>query len=232
MRLYLKFINIVVSSGICRNRSCSGEFFQVIPAVNAVLAGNIRRSFALRWRIWLSFDCRGAAPISHLSAAFSRTEGFMKRVLVLCFVLLVAGCVSTHELTAFQPVSSKKALIRWQRKGRSLVYDAVCSISRPISIKLYKQTPMPLVEFRLGSANFFEVNGRLAGRGWAGPRRCAASFSTWIWFLTAYQRSAQPGSASLPSETMRVTSTKTADRLKVLSVSNSQTSEVVSAIFN
>ncbi len=159
----------------------------------------------------------------------------MKRVLVLCFVLLITGCVSTHELTAFQPVSSEKALIRWQRKGRSLVYDAVCSRSRDgsISIKLYKQTPMPLVEFRLGSANFFEVNGRLAGRGWAGPSADAPPvFSTWIWFLTAYQRSAQPGSASLPSETMRVTSTKTADRLKVLSVSNSQTGEVVSAIFN
>jgi hypothetical protein len=159
----------------------------------------------------------------------------MKRALAVCFALLIAGCVGTRELTAFQPDSSEKALIRWQRKGRSLVYDAVCARARDgsVSVRLYKQTPMPLAEFRLGSANFFEASGRLAGRGWAGPSADAPpGFSTWIWFLTAYQRSVRPGSPSLQSETIRVTSTKSGDRLKVLSVSNTSTGEVVSAIFN
>src|SRR5262245_3120134 len=157
----------------------------------------------------------------------------MKRALLICFSLLVAGCVATRELTAFQPDSSEKALIRWQRKGRSLVYDAVCARARDgsVSVRLYKQTPMPLAEFRLGATNSFEASGRLVGRGWAGPiAEAPPAFSTWLWFLTAYQRSAQPGSSSLQNETVRVTSTRSGDKLKVLSVSNTSTGEVVSAI--
>ena len=159
----------------------------------------------------------------------------MKRVLPVCLALLMAGCVATHELTAFQPDASEKALIRWQRKGRSLVYDAVCARARDgsVSVRLYKQTPVPLAEFRLRSANLFEASGRLAGRGWAGPTADAPpAFSTWLWFLTAYQKAAQPGPLSLRGENMRISSTKSGDQLKVLSVSNSQTGEVVSAIFN
>jgi hypothetical protein len=159
----------------------------------------------------------------------------MKRALAISLTLLMVGCVATHELTAFQADSSEKALIRWQRKGRSLVYDAVCARARDgsVSVRLYKQTPVPLAEFRLGAAHIFEASGRRAGRGWAGPSADAPpAFSTWLWFLTAYQKAAQPGSLSLRSETMRVTSTKSGDTLKVLSVSNSQTGEVVSAIFN
>ena len=159
----------------------------------------------------------------------------MKRALAVCFAFLMAGCVATRELTAFQADSSEKALIRWQRKGRSLVYDAVCARARDgsVSVRLYKQSPMPLAEFRLGSANFFEASGRLAGRGWSGPAADAPPpFPTWLWFLSAYQKFAQSGSPSLQSETMRVTSTKSGDKLKVLSVSNSKTGEVISAIFN
>ena len=159
----------------------------------------------------------------------------MKRALAVCFAFLMAGCVATRELTAFQADSSEKALIRWQRKGRSLVYDAVCARARDgsVSVRLYKQSPMPLAEFRLGSANFFEASGRLAGRGWSGPAADAPPpFSTWLWFLSDYQKFAQSGSPSLQSETMRVTSTKSGDKLKVLSVSNSKTGEVISAIFN
>jgi hypothetical protein len=159
----------------------------------------------------------------------------MKRALAVCFALLMAGCVATRELTAFQPDSSEKALIRWQRKGRSLVYDAVCARARDgsVSVRLYKQSPMPLAEFRLGSANFFEASGHLTGRGWSGPAGDAPpAFSTWLWFLTAYQRFAQSGSPSVQSEIMRVTSTKSGDKLKVLSVSNSKAGEVISAIFN
>ncbi len=159
----------------------------------------------------------------------------MKQALSICLALLLAGCFASREFTAFEADSSEKALIRWQRKGKSLVYDAVCARARDgsISIRLYKQTPMPLAEFRLGSANSFEASGRLARRGWVGPAADAPPvFSTWIWFLTAYQKSAQPGTPSLQSATMRITSTRSGDKLKVLSVSNTKTGEVVSAIFN
>ena len=159
----------------------------------------------------------------------------MKRALSICLALLLAGCFATRELTAFEADSSEKALIRWQRKGRSLLYDAVCARARDSSSisSAIQAKPMPLAEFRLGPANFFEASGRLARRGWVQPAADAPpSFSTWIWFLTAYQKLPHPGAPSLQSATMRVTSTRSGDKLKVLSVSNSKTGEVISAIFN
>jgi hypothetical protein len=159
----------------------------------------------------------------------------MKRALSVCFALLMAGCVASREFPAFEAASSERALIRWQRKGRSLVYDAVCARTQDgsVLVRLYKQSPTPLVEFRLGSDNSFAARGRLAGQGWTGPAADAPpAFSAWIWFLTAFQRSAQPGAPPLQSATIRVSSTKSGDKLKVLSISNTETGEVVSAIFN
>jgi hypothetical protein len=159
----------------------------------------------------------------------------MKRALPICLALLVAGCVASREFAAFEAASSEKALIRWQRKGKSLVYDAVCGRTQDgsVLVRLYKQSPIPLAEFRLGSDNSFSASGRLTGRGWSGPAtESPPVFSGWLWFLTAYQRSAQPGALSLESAKMRVTSTKSGDKLKVLSVSNTATGEVISAIFN
>jgi hypothetical protein len=109
----------------------------------------------------------------------------MKRALSLCFALLLAGCLASRELTQFEPASSEKALIRWQRKGKSLVYDAVCARAKDNSIlvRLYKQSPALLVEFRLGSDNSFEASGRRVGRGWTGVATDALpAFSTWVWF--------------------------------------------------
>lgn len=161
----------------------------------------------------------------------------MRRALPICLALLIAGCSAGHELATFEAASSEKALVRWQRKGKSLVYDGVFARAQDgsVVVRLYKQSPAPLVEFRLGRDNIFSAGGRLAGRGWTGPATDAPSvFSAWIWFLTAYQRSAdtQPDASSLQSATMRVSSTMSGDKLKVLSVSNTETGEVVSAIMN
>jgi hypothetical protein len=159
----------------------------------------------------------------------------MRRALPLCLALLMAGCAASRELPALEAASSEKALIRWQRKGKSLVYDAVCARTKDgsIFVRLYKQSPAPLAEFRLGADNSFHAGGRLAGRAWSGPAADAPpGFSGWVWFLTAYQRSAERGGAPLQSATMRVTYTKSGDQLKVLSISNIGTGEVISAIFN
>jgi len=53
MRLYLKFVYSWYRQEFVETVLAPREFFQVVPAVNAVLAGNIGHSFALRWRIWL-----------------------------------------------------------------------------------------------------------------------------------------------------------------------------------
>lgn len=53
IRLYLKFVYSWYRQEFVETVLAPREFFQVVPAVNAVLAGNVGRSFALRWRIWL-----------------------------------------------------------------------------------------------------------------------------------------------------------------------------------
>ena len=53
MRLYLQFVYSWYRQEFVETVLAPREFFQVVPAVNAVLAGNVGHSFALRWRIWL-----------------------------------------------------------------------------------------------------------------------------------------------------------------------------------
>ena len=161
----------------------------------------------------------------------------MRCVLPICVALLFAGCSATRELTAFEAASSEKALIRWQRKGVSLVCDAVCARSKngAVLVRLYKQSPAPLAEFRLGPENYFAAKGRLAGRGWSGPAPGApATFSSWIAFLAGYQESAflETGARQVQTAATRVAYTKSGGKLKALSVSNIDTGEVISAVFN
>ena len=53
MSLYLRFVYSWYRQEFVETVLAPREFFQAVPAVNAVLAGNVGRSFALRWRIWL-----------------------------------------------------------------------------------------------------------------------------------------------------------------------------------
>jgi hypothetical protein len=161
----------------------------------------------------------------------------MKCVLPIYVALLLAGCQATEELVDFQAVTSEKALIRWYRKGTSLVYEAVCARSSngAVLVRLYKQSPSPLGEFRLEPKDHFLARGRLAGRGWQGPSSEApAKFSSWIAFLGAYRESAGFGGGARQFYTAaaRVSYTKSGGKLKALSVSNTKPREVISAVFN
>lgn len=53
MHLYLRFVQAWYRREFVETLLAPREFFDVVPAVNAVLAGNIGSSFALRWRLWL-----------------------------------------------------------------------------------------------------------------------------------------------------------------------------------
>jgi hypothetical protein len=108
------------------------------------------------------------------------------------------------------------------------------SANGAVLVRLYKQSPAPLAEFRLDSKNHFVARGRLAGRGWAGAAPSApAPFLSWIAFLTAYRESASfgAGSRQLQTAASRVTYTKSDGKLKTLNVSNTETGEVISAVF-
>jgi hypothetical protein len=160
----------------------------------------------------------------------------MKWILPFCAALLFAGCQTPQELTAFEAASSEQAIIRWKRKGVSLVCDAVCARSPngAVLVRLYKQSPTPLVEFRLQPENYFAAKGRLAGRGWTGPAPDApAIFSSWVAFLTAYRESAglAAGARQVQTAPMNVAYTKSGRKLRALSVSNTGTGEAISAVF-
>ncbi|HEY5811353.1 MAG TPA: tryptophan 7-halogenase, partial [Terrimicrobiaceae bacterium] len=66
MRLYLRFVYSWYRQEFVETVLAPGEFFQVVPAVNAVLAGNMGRSFALRWRIWLFHSIVAFQRIFHI----------------------------------------------------------------------------------------------------------------------------------------------------------------------
>ena len=158
----------------------------------------------------------------------------MKWVLPICVALLLAGCPAARELTAFEAASSEQAIIRWKRKGVSLVCEAVCARSSngAVLVRLYKQSPAPLVEFRLQTEDYFVAKGRLAGRGWMGPAPDApAIFSSWIAFLTAYRDSAGSERDVRQTAPLQVSYTKSGGKLRALSVSNTGSGEAISAVF-
>ena len=53
MKLYLRFVDGWYRREFIETLLNPREFFDVVPAVNAVLAGNLGGSFDLRWRLWL-----------------------------------------------------------------------------------------------------------------------------------------------------------------------------------
>ena len=53
MNLYLRFVQGWYRREFIETMLNPREFFDVVPAVNAVLAGNLGSSFPLRWRLWL-----------------------------------------------------------------------------------------------------------------------------------------------------------------------------------
>jgi FADH2-dependent halogenase len=66
MRLYLKFVYSWYRQEFVETVLAPREFLQVVPAVNAVLAGNMGRSFALRWRVWLFHALIALQRIFHI----------------------------------------------------------------------------------------------------------------------------------------------------------------------
>jgi flavin-dependent dehydrogenase len=53
MDLYLRFVRSWYKQEFVEMLLNPQSFFEVVPAVNAVLAGNLGSSFALRWRLWI-----------------------------------------------------------------------------------------------------------------------------------------------------------------------------------
>lgn len=158
----------------------------------------------------------------------------MKALPVLALALLLVGCATRRELATFQPKSSENALVRWQGHGFAITADAVFARSADgaVLVRLYKQAPAPLGEFRLEPDGILSASQ--GGRRWVGKGENApAALRTWQMFLTTYQNAEKlpAGSKEIHSAINRVAYSKEGSRLKSLTLLNTEPPESVSAIF-
>lgn len=161
---------------------------------------------------------------------------FLRLPLLVLTAWLLLGCVTTREQTAFQPVSSERALVRWQRGGNTLTSDAVCARAADgsVLVRLYKQSPAPLLELRLDADGRLTARGSLAGRGWSGPYGEAPfPLATWVSFLLTWQNagSLPRGDREMHTAAARIAYRKTASGLQSLSLASLDTAETLTAIF-
>jgi len=160
----------------------------------------------------------------------------MLKFATLVILVLLAGCATQRELPVFQPASSETATLRWQRGKASLTCEAVCarSVNGAVLLRLYKQSPTPLLELRLEPDGLLSAKGSLARGGWTGPYfEAPAPLSTWVSFLTIYQhaRDLPVGDRELHTASARTAYTKTSSGLKSLSVVSTDSAETVNALF-
>ena len=169
------------------------------------------------------------------------TDKDMKRTffllsLIALITTLLGGCATMPPPTAFQPVSSERALVRWQRGGNTLTSDAVCARAADgsVLVRLYKQSPAPLLELRLDADGRLTARGSLTGRGWSGSYGEAPfPLATWVSFLLTWQNadSLPRGDREMHTAAARIAYRKTASGLQSLSVASLDTPETLSAIF-
>mgnify|MGYP000861754584 CR=1 FL=1 len=161
----------------------------------------------------------------------------MKRLAAAALLALTAaGCATRSDLEAFRPASSERAVVRWQRSDAVINCDAVCARSSEgvAAVRLYKESPTALVEFRLQPDGHFSASGNLAGRGWSGPAENApAPLSVWAAWLGAYAHAADlpVGMKEIHSPANRMAFVKSEDKLESLSVASTDSAEAVNVVF-
>ena len=158
----------------------------------------------------------------------------MKNLSFVALALLLMGCAARRDLAAFQPAASAPAIVRWQGRDISLVSDAIFarSASGAVLVRLYKQSPAPLGEFRLEPDGYLSASQ--GGRKWAGDSASVPSpLRTWVMFLTTYQGADKlpPGAREIHTAVNRVAYAKEGGKLKSLSVINTDNAETISALF-
>ncbi len=152
------------------------------------------------------------------------------------FALTAAGCATRGDLEAFRPASSERAIVRWQRSDAVINCEAVCARSSDgaAMIRLYKETPAPLVEFRLQPNGQFSASGNLAGKGWSGQAENAPQpLGVWAAWLGIYTHSADlpVGMKEIHSPANRMAFVKSEDKLESLSVASTDSTEAVNVVF-
>jgi hypothetical protein len=155
------------------------------------------------------------------------------RTLLLCLVL--AGCAAqpSARVAPTAPPDHSRAAFLWSRPGGSIAGDADIA-SAPdgrFSLRLTKNLPSPLLEFTASPDGKFSVSGPLAGGRWRGsspPARLAlwpALASAWQW-----ARTASDGRQEAHTATYRAALWKESGKLRELTVSSNDSSEVVRLI--
>ncbi|CAN5638394.1 hypothetical protein BH09VER1_BH09VER1_15770 [soil metagenome] len=155
---------------------------------------------------------------------------------IVVVALALLGCATSRDLPAFQPASSQGALVRWQRGKVSMTSDAVFarSANGSVLLRLYKQSPAPLLELRLEPDSHLVAKGTLAGPGWAGPASSApAPLLVWTILLTACQNANHlpDGENEIHTAAAHIACVKQDSHLKSLSISRTDAPESVTILF-
>lgn len=159
-----------------------------------------------------------------------------KLALLVGAALALFGCATSRELPAFQPASSQSALVRWQRARVSMTCDAALarSASGAVLLRLYKQSPAPLLELRLEPDSYLVAKGSLAGPGWSGMASSApAPLAIWVTLLNAYQNESKlpDGENEIHTAAAHIACVKPEGHLKSLSISSTDSPESVTILF-
>ena len=112
--------------------------------------------------------------------------------------------------------------------------QAARSTGGAVLLRLYKQSPSPLLELRLEPDSYVSAKGSLAGPGWSGPAsRAPAPLSIWTTLLTAYQNESKlpEGENEIHTAAAHIACVKTGGHLRSLSVSSTDSPESVTILF-
>ena len=161
----------------------------------------------------------------------------MKKLVVLAaLALALMGCATQPELPAFQPAKSQSALIRWQRRDVSLTSEGVFAQASNggVLMRLYKQSPAPLLELRLEPNGLLSAKGSLAGPGWSGQvGNAPPPLAIWAALLNIYQTAATlpDGTKEIQTAEARLSYVKNQSGFASLSIVSTDRPETVTVLF-
>ncbi len=108
------------------------------------------------------------------------------------------------------------------------------SASGAVLLRLYKQSPAPLLELRLEPDGYLVAKGSLAGPGWSGPSSSAPPpLLIWTTLLTACQnvQKLPDGENEVHTAAAHIAYVKQAGHLQSLSISRTDAPESVTILF-
>lgn len=161
----------------------------------------------------------------------------MKRCPIFFFLLLIVGCASIPSRVIWvPPVVSAQAAFLWKYRGGSLIGEAIITSDSQgnILIRLTKNLPRPLLEVTVTAQGKCHVRGPMSAGGWSGDvSRVPVRFRLWTALAEAWRgaRWMPDGHREIHTPTYRAAIWKKSGHVRELSVSSTDSGEVVQLVF-